>query len=62
MAITDKAEPMEIALYVIGVLIGAALIFMGSQPSTRNGAALSIGGLVIVAYVAYSVYKNVIAD
>lgn len=62
MATQLRAEPLEIVLYLIGILVGGGLIFVGSQPNTQNGAALTIGGLLIVAYVSYSVYRNVIAD
>ena len=62
MASTIAEEPVSVALYLLAVVIGAALIFWGWRPSTRNGAALIVIGVVLVAYAGYRFYTTFLQD
>ena len=55
-------NPTGVALYLLALVIGAALIVWGWRPSTRNGAALIVIGVVLVAYAGYRFYTTFLQD
>ena len=55
-------NPVSVILYLLAVAVGAALIFWGWRPSTGNGAALILVGVILVAYAAFRFYTNFLRD
>jgi hypothetical protein len=60
---TEFADnPVGVVLSLLAVIVGAALIVWGWNPSTGNGAALIVVGVVLVAYAAFRFYTNFLQD
>jgi hypothetical protein len=60
---TEIADnPVGVVLYLLALVLGAALIFWGWRPSTKNGAALIVVGIILVAYAAFRFYTNFVQD
>ncbi len=59
---TIADNPVGVVLYLLTLVVGATLIYWGWRPSTGNGAALIVVGIVLVAYAAFRFYTNFLQD
>lgn len=55
-------NPLGVGLYLFALVVGAFLVYWGWRPSTGNGAALIVVGIVLVAYAGYRFYTNFVQE